>query len=70
MDVIRPDAVSRRKGTRRHEPAAAAIGVFDSGLGGLTVLREIRRQMPGASVLYLADTANVPYGDKPHRSRA
>ncbi len=42
-----------------------AIGVFDSGLGGLTVLREIRRQMPGASVLYLADTANVPYGDKP-----
>jgi glutamate racemase len=44
---------------------AATVGVFDSGLGGLTVLREIRRQMPGASVLYLADTANVPYGDKP-----
>ncbi len=43
----------------------ASIGVFDSGLGGLTVLRQIRRQMPGASVLYLADTANVPYGDKP-----
>ena len=43
----------------------ADIGVFDSGLGGLSVLREIRRQMPGASVLYLADTANVPYGDKP-----
>lgn len=43
----------------------ADIGVFDSGLGGLTVLREIRRQIPGASVLYLADTANVPYGDKP-----
>ena len=43
----------------------ADIGVFDSGLGGLTVLREIGRQMPGASVLYLADTANVPYGDKP-----
>lgn len=43
----------------------ADIGVFDSGLGGLSVLREIRRQMPDASVLYLADTANVPYGDKP-----
>ncbi len=43
----------------------ADIGVFDSGLGGLTVLREIQRQIPGASVLYLADTANVPYGDKP-----
>ena len=41
------------------------IGVFDSGLGGLTVLREIYRQLPGTSVLYLADTANVPYGDKP-----
>lgn len=43
----------------------ADIGVFDSGVGGLSVLREIRRQMPGASVVYLADTANVPYGDKP-----
>ncbi len=43
----------------------ADIGVFDSGLGGLSVLREIQRQAPGASVLYLADTANVPYGDKP-----
>ena len=43
----------------------ADIGVFDSGLGGLSVLREIQRQSPGASVLYLADTANVPYGDKP-----
>ena len=41
------------------------IGVFDSGLGGLTVLKEIHRQLPGTSVLYLADTANVPYGDKP-----
>lgn len=45
--------------------AAPEIGVLDSGLGGLTVLREIRRQMPTRSVLYLADTANVPYGDKP-----
>ncbi len=43
----------------------ARIGVFDSGLGGLSVLREIRRQLPHASVLYLADTLNVPYGDKP-----
>ena len=44
--------------------AAPTIGILDSGLGGLTVLREVRRQAPGASVLYLADTANVPYGDK------
>lgn len=41
------------------------FGIFDSGLGGLSVLREVRRQAPAASVLYLADTANVPYGDKP-----
>ena len=43
----------------------ADIGIFDSGLGGLSVLREVQRQIPQASVLYLADTANVPYGDKP-----
>ncbi|MDQ2799701.1 MAG: glutamate racemase [Armatimonadota bacterium] len=41
------------------------LGVFDSGVGGLTVLRELRRLLPAESVLYLADTANVPYGDKP-----
>jgi glutamate racemase len=43
----------------------ADIGIFDSGLGGLSVLREVQRQIPHASVLYFADTANVPYGDKP-----
>ena len=41
------------------------IGIFDSGLGGLSVLREVQRQAPHASALYFADTANVPYGDKP-----
>lgn len=44
---------------------APDVGIFDSGLGGLTVLRALRRQAPHLSVLYLADTANVPYGDKP-----
>jgi len=38
------------------------IGVFDSGLGGLSVLREIRRRMPAANLTYLADSAWVPYG--------
>ena len=42
----------------------APIGIFDSGLGGLTVLRQIQRLLPAESVVYLADTANVPYGDK------
>ncbi|MBV8380096.1 MAG: glutamate racemase [Pelomonas sp.] len=41
------------------------IGVFDSGVGGLTVLRELRRQLPQAPLLYVADTAYAPYGEKP-----
>lgn len=40
------------------------IGVFDSGLGGLTVLRELRRKIPWASYVYLWDTARTPYGSK------
>lgn len=42
----------------------APIGVFDSGLGGLTVVRELRRQLAGESIVYLGDTARVPYGIK------
>lgn len=38
------------------------IGVFDSGVGGLTVMREIMRQLPEEDILYLGDTARVPYG--------
>jgi len=41
-----------------------AIGVFDSGVGGLTVLRELRRLLPDESLVYLGDTARVPYGTK------
>ncbi len=40
------------------------IGVFDSGVGGLTVLRALRRHLPGAQYLYLGDTARLPYGSK------
>jgi glutamate racemase len=42
----------------------ARIGVFDSGVGGLTVLQEIYRQLPHESVLYFGDTARVPYGTR------
>lgn len=42
-----------------------AIGVFDSGVGGLTVLKEITSLLPNESVIYLGDTARVPYGSKP-----
>lgn len=42
----------------------APIGVFDSGVGGLTVAREIMRQLPKENVVYFGDTARVPYGSK------
>ncbi|MGO4305375.1 glutamate racemase [Cupriavidus sp. RAF12] len=45
----------------------APIGVFDSGLGGLSVLREIRALLPHESLLYLADSRYAPYGEKPER---
>lgn len=44
------------------ESQSSRIGVFDSGVGGLTVLREIYRQLPYESILYFADTARLPYG--------
>lgn len=43
---------------------SAPIGVMDSGVGGLSVLHEIRRQLPTESLLYVADSAHLPYGDK------
>jgi len=42
--------------------AERPIGIFDSGVGGLTVFREIRRALPEEDILYLGDTARVPYG--------
>ena len=42
----------------------APIGVFDSGVGGLTVAREIMRQLPQERIIYFGDTARVPYGSK------
>ena len=49
---------------------APAIGVFDSGFGGLTVLRELRRVLPAADYLYFGDTAHLPYGAKSVRTVA
>ena len=45
-------------------PQVAMIGVFDSGVGGLSVLTEMRRLLPGMDVTYLADQANAPYGPR------
>lgn len=44
---------------------ARPIGVFDSGVGGLTVLAELRRRLPDESTLYLGDNARTPYGPRP-----
>jgi glutamate racemase len=49
--------------TKRHP-----IGVFDSGVGGLTVVRAIRKALPGEDIVYLGDTARVPYGSKSPRT--
>jgi glutamate racemase len=43
----------------------APIGIFDSGVGGLSVLREIRKQLPRERLIFLADQAHVPYGPRP-----
>jgi len=53
-----PDAAGR-------EPQGA-IGVFDSGFGGLTVLKELRARLPQYDYLYLGDSARVPYGNRSH----
>jgi glutamate racemase len=50
--------------TLKH-PLRRALGVFDSGVGGLTVLQALRKRMPHRDFVYLGDTARVPYGRKP-----
>ena len=44
------------------------IGVFDSGLGGLTVLKELKKKMPKESFIYFGDTSHLPYGNKSKES--
>ncbi|MFQ4146817.1 glutamate racemase [Chlorogloeopsis sp. ULAP02] len=44
------------------QPQRAPIGIFDSGVGGLTVLRQLYRQLPNESIIYFGDTARLPYG--------
>lgn len=52
-------------GQRGHQPGIESpIGIFDSGVGGLTVLSEVMRLLPAEDVIYLADTARVPYGGR------
>jgi glutamate racemase len=48
-------------------PNDAPVGIFDSGVGGLSVLRHIRAQLPNEHLLYFADSGFAPYGDKPEQ---
>jgi glutamate racemase len=50
------------RGTRNQQQP---IGIFDSGVGGLSVLLEVRRELPHENLLYVADSAHAPYGEKP-----
>ncbi len=50
--------------------AASPIGVFDSGIGGLTVVAEIMRQLPNEEIVYFGDTARLPYGPKSNETVA
>ena len=52
------------QGVTTSDRRAAPLGVFDSGLGGLTVVRALREAMPWESIVYLGDTARLPYGTK------
>jgi glutamate racemase len=54
----------------RHNTSAPTIGVFDSGFGGLTVLRSLMRHMPQAQYAFIGDTARLPYGSKSRRTIA
>ena len=47
-----------------HTSLLAPIGIFDSGVGGLSVLRAVRQQLPGEDLIYLADQGHVPYGSR------
>src|SRR5688572_23349341 len=50
--------------TNRGSKTDAPLGIFDSGLGGLTVVRAIREALPDERIVYLGDTARVPYGTR------
>ncbi|MDZ7771399.1 MAG: hypothetical protein U5K31_01455 [Balneolaceae bacterium] len=48
----------------------APIGIFDSGIGGLTVVKAVREALPGEDIIYFGDTARVPYGISRRRPSA
>lgn len=64
MTSARPHLAGAVAGALAKTSAEAPIGVFDSGVGGLSVLRHIRAQLPNEHLMYFADSGHAPYGDK------
>jgi glutamate racemase len=60
--------MTKRHATGDGPGSRRPIGVFDSGVGGLTVVRALRGALPGEDIIYLGDTARVPYGSKSPRT--
>ena len=58
------DSLKEKRTLSINVKRTAPIGVFDSGVGGLTVAREIMRHLPNENIVYFGDTARVPYGSK------
>ena len=56
--------MSQKTPGKASSPDNRPIGVFDSGIGGLTVVRALRSALPNEDICYLGDTARVPYGNK------
>jgi glutamate racemase len=70
--ALTPPEISAEPGTQPMSEAApdvhrAPVGVFDSGVGGLTILRDLLRELPSERYVYFGDTGNCPYGVRPER---
>ncbi len=65
MSTNENQSQTTRHAGQRAADTEAPIGIFDSGVGGLTVARAVIDQLPGESILYVGDTANAPYGPLP-----
>ena len=65
---MQPATRNLQPATRNLQPATCTIGVFDSGIGGLSVANAISGQLPRESILYVADNARAPYGPQPAES--
>ena len=70
-EMIGPETIGPETGSEgTTQSMSPTIGVFDSGFGGLTVLRTLIRRLPGAQFAFLGDTARLPYGSKSRRTIA